>query len=522
MQDDEGDEGPGFSFREPDTGNDSASEEKPRRGRGGKDKAPGRNRRDELALLLFDVDLWRSPDGTPYASVPYATHRECLKIDGRGFRSWVLLRWYLQHGTGLSGQAMASIVALAEARALSSGEVRRPWRRTAWHDGAVYFDLGGGNPSGERRAVKITEAGWDILDAAAVPVAFLRSPDALPLPEPLADEAKPEDLLRFCNVADPDDLVLVWAFIACSLRPFIDRGAYPILLLHGEQGCGKTAFSRVLQGLIDPTTMQGRSIPREERDLFVGAQNRHFLVFDNLSNIGDVFADCFCRLSTGGGFSARSLHTDSDETTFNLCRPIMMNGIPSGLLGRPDLADRSIVVELKPLEERRPETELAADFERLQPGLLGLICDALSSALRNLGTTRLEDPPRMIDAAMWAEAAAQGLGFEKGRLASVWSRNRRSSDRDALAVDDVALSVLKLLSENISWTGSPTELYNELTRLAGEKAAASKLWPRSASGLGAKLRRIAPALRSVHRINAVASKGGSDSTRSWQLWKLLP
>lgn len=133
------------------------------------------------------------------------------------------------------------------------GETRFAWRRVALgDDGAtIFLDLGGGH-SGERRAVKITAAGWEVIAAEAVPVAFLRAADALPLPEPEAGAASWADLRRFVNVAGDDDLALAWAWIVCALRPFAAGGAYPILCIHGEHGTGKSQATRFLQGIIDP------------------------------------------------------------------------------------------------------------------------------------------------------------------------------------------------------------------------------------------------------------------------------
>lgn len=499
----------GFTFRD-------AEEEDPSEG------SPKRKRRDERALLLSDVDFWRSPDGIAHVSVPHPRgHREHMRVASQAFRVFLLTTMHQRHGVGLSGQALAELTALAEARALDSGEVRRPWRRVALEDGRLFLDLGGGDPQGERRAVEIAAAGWRVLPAREVPVAFLRAGDALPLPEPEIDAARPADLCAFVNVDGDDDLALLWAWLVCALRGFTEGGAFPILLLHGEQGSGKTGAARALQALVDPSTLTGRALPREERDLFVTASNRHLVAFDNLSGIGDSFADCLCRIATGGGFSARALHTDGDESIFVAVKPLLLNGIPATILARPDLADRAINLELRPLIERREEAELAANFARLRPGLLGLLCDGLSAALRNLPTTKIPDPPRMIDACAWAEAAAPGLGIEPGRIAAAWRANRGAADRAALEVDDVAQAVVRLLEEEAErtgateWKGSPAELYRRLCDVVPERVSRGQLWPKNAAGLGTKLRRIAPGLRTVHRIEATHGKGGADGSRWW-------
>lgn len=481
------------------------------------------DRRANLAALLAKVDLWRSPDGVPYASVPHGNHREPMRVAGRNFRAWLIKRFYDHHGAGLSGQALAETVALAEARALASGCERRPWRRVAWHEGRIYLDLGGSDPAGERRAVEISAKGWKIIEPALVPVAFLRASDARALPEPEAAAAAPGDLRHFINVEiENDDLALIWAWIICALRPFPAGGAYPILFLHGEHGSGKSGAAQIVQALIDPSTLTGRAVPREEHDLAVTAGNRHLLAFDNLSHIGDNMADCLCRMATGGGFSARAKYTDADEVALSALNPLLLNGIPPNIIARPDLADRALSIELRPLlGERKRDAELATLFERLRPGLLGLTCDGLSAALCNFDRTTIADPPRMVDAATWAKAAASGLGFDPERVETAWRDNRNATDRAALAVDDVGQAVVALVEANAgAWKGSPADLYRELSGLMPERVTRSPLWPKSASGMASKLRRLAPALRAVHRIEATHGKRGAEGWRWWSVRKL--
>ena len=478
-------------------------------------KEPKKRRRDERSLLLTHIETWRSPGGIAHATWPHEKHMEHGRIYGTAFRSYLQAAYYRSTGAGLSGTAVGELVDCAAAAALVGGEVRQPWRRVALHRGCVILDLGGGNPGGERRAVEISAHGWRLLAAPDVPVPFIRGGDALPMPAPEPDGARCEDLGALLNVENPDELALGWAWLVCALRPFDAGGSYPIVLLHGEQGSGKTHASRALQDLVDPSTLSGRSLPREPRDLWVSAANRHLLAFDNLSHVGDLFADDLCRIATGGGFAARQLHSDSDEVIIDATRPLLLNGIPQTLLSRPDLADRAISLELRPLAERREEAQLKSEFERMRPGLLGLICDGLAAALRNLPATKVENPPRMIDAVCWAEAAAPGLGIPPGHIAAAWRANRGAADRAAIEVDDVAQAVVKLLDESPSgqWKGAPGDLYSQLCALVPERVTRSPLWPKNAAGLGSKLRRLAPGLRAVHRIEVVNGKGGADGSR---------
>ncbi len=111
-------------------------------------------------------------------------------------------------------------------------------------------------------------------------------------------------------------LVIAWALAV--LRYY---GPYPILVLAGEQGSAKSTFSKMLRALLDPNTAPLRALPREDRDLFIAANNGHLLSFDNVSGLPAWISDTLCRLATGGGFAVRQLYTDQDEALFDAQRP---------------------------------------------------------------------------------------------------------------------------------------------------------------------------------------------------------
>lgn len=63
----------------------------------------------------------------------------------------------------------------------------------------------------------------------------------------------------------------------------------------------------MLRSLLDPNTAPLRALPREDRDLFIAANNGHVLAFDNISGLSGWISDTLCRLATGGGFAVRQL-----------------------------------------------------------------------------------------------------------------------------------------------------------------------------------------------------------------------
>src|SRR5207237_7756215 len=140
--------------------------------------------------------------------------------------------------------------------------------------------------------------------------------------------------------------------------------------LAGEQGTAKSSCARVLRELVDPNSAPLRSLPRENRDLFIAATNGHVIVFDNVSDLLDWLSDALCRLSTGGGFATRQLYTDGEEAIFDVQRPVILTGIED-LPTRNDLLDRAVIVEAPALEDdnRRPESRFYADFDRKFPSI---------------------------------------------------------------------------------------------------------------------------------------------------------
>src|SRR3954464_9736604 len=173
------------------------------------------------------------------------------------------------------------------------------------------------------------------------PVRFRRSAGMQPLPLPLRGGSI-ESLAPFLNLASETDFVLIVVWLLAALRA---GGPYPVLAIAGEQGSAKTVLSKILRAVIDPNVAPVRTLPRDERELFIAASNAHVLAFDNLSGLSPWLSDTLCRLTSGGAFSTRRLFTDRDEMLFAAARPIILNGIED-FITRPDLADRAIMLML--------------------------------------------------------------------------------------------------------------------------------------------------------------------------------
>ncbi len=456
------------------------------------DASGGRRRtpqRDTLIGLTEFCEFWHDANRDAYATFRVSAHEEHWPVRSREFRMFLSGRFYEETGGAIGGQALEDGIRILEARAVNVGREYQPFIRVGRHGDKRFLDL----CDARWLAVETTADGWSVVEKP--PLKFLRSSSMRPLPEPQAD-GMIEELRGFLNVRSDADFKLVVAWLLAALR---DVGPYPVLVVNGEQGAGKSVFSRMIRSLVDPSAAPIRAVPKDDRDLVVSASNSWMLAFDNLSGVPAWFADALARLATGSGFATRMLHTNSDEFIFEGSRPIILNGIPS-LTDRADLADRAVTIHLAMIAEdaRQPEDELLAAFEAKRSVILGALLDAVAAALRNLAKVKLDRAPRMADFAKWVTAAETGLGWEPGAFLAVYRENRRDVIESSFEADAVAVAIRDYVwgEHPEGWTGTITELLSALNGRVSEGVRKSRVWPDTAQRLGNRIDRVAPLLRS--------------------------
>lgn len=458
----------------------------------GKGRRRGPPQRDLLNALVDDgdVELWHDKEGKTYATYPHNGHRENSRLDGRSFKRWLEYSYYCVHGGGVSSQAYQEAVNALDARAYCDGPCYQTSLRVAHMGGKVYLDL----CDDDWRIIKVCADGWQVVDTPPSSLRFLRSQSMAALPEPVAGEGI--DRLRgLVNVESDNDFVLLVAWLVAALN---GQAPYSILALTAEAGAGKTMLCDIARSLVDPSTAPSRSTSSNDRDLFIHAANAFAMVFDNLSHVPPWQSDAFCRLSSGGGFATRQLHTDSEETVFYAARPIVINGI-SELASRGDLAQRALTVELGSISEseRRPASEIKTSFKSAQPAILGALLDGVSSVLRNLGSTELDQLPRMADFALVATAAEAGLGWQPGTFMKAYSENRDHTMKAAFESDIVARAIanwIRAERPDDGFEGTATELLAALDKTVDETVRRRRSWPANPGVMGAALRRAKPLL----------------------------
>jgi hypothetical protein len=441
-----------------------------------------------LIKLADGAEFFKDLDGIPYTTFPVEGHRETWPLRSSKFKEWLGHKFYKQEGKPAGGQAFADAINLISARATFGGEKQEVYTRIASLDDRVFIDMA--NDAWE--VIEVTGAGYRVLPEA--PVKFRRSNGMMELPHPVAGALK--DIKKFLNVKAETD----WSLIGAWMVSAFSKGPFPVIILFGEQGTGKSVMSRMLKSVVDPSTSPLRSIPRNPQDLMIAGRNGWVLCFDNLSGMPIWLSDAICRLSTGGGFGTRTLYSNDGETIFNNMRPVILNGI-SDVASRHDIIDRTVMINLETIPEdmRKPEKEIWNDFDQIKPRILGGLFDAVSSAIRNQGRVSFDRLPRMADFALWAAAAEKECQWTEGiSFMDAYQGNRSAAIEMAVDADIVASTILKLmLLEEGHWQGSSTELLERLTELIPENSRKVKSWPKQAHFMTGRIKRASTFLRTL-------------------------
>jgi len=455
------------------------------------DKAGRETQADRLLEIAKSAEFFHTADRQCFADVRIcngtdAAHRETWEVSSREFRDWLTRGYHAETGRGVSLDALRSTVNVLQAVGRRDSTLNEVHLRTGASKSGqeIFIDLC--NESWQ--AVEVTASGWRVISEP--PIRFRRTDGALPLPIPVHGGSV-ADLRGFLNISD-DDFVLAIAWVLAALRGY---GSLPIAVLTGEQGTAKTFCVKLLRLLIDPTGGPLQSKPTEERNLFISANGRYVLAYDNVSYISQEMSDALCCMSTGGGYATRKLYTDSEETVFEVKRPMILNGIED-FVARPDLADRCLFLKLDPVsdDKRRTEAELMAAFEEARPRILGGLLDIMADGIGQLPLTKLSTVSRMADFETWITACEPKF-TTAGTFKMVYMANRESAVHTMLEGSLVATVLRSHIAEKKVWKGTCQELLDTLACRC--PTPPGKSWPANARALSGQLRRLAPSLRKI-------------------------
>jgi hypothetical protein len=357
-------------------------------------------------------------------------------------------------------------------------------------------------------AISITPESWSIQD---VPIAFLRHRHQKPQSLPERHEDCSIELLRplLSEFKDDREWLVVMAYI-CSL--YIPNIPKPLLSISGDNGSGKTLTARRIVDLVECSSLEsGLPVISNGQELMRLANKNAALLLDNLSNISLSLSDELCRICTGSSLAKRALYSDDDDWICQVCRPVIITGIPSTLVQREDLLDRTLPLKVSRISEtkRRTQSELDSEFARLKPYLLGSIYNTLSKALKLLPSVKLEKLPRLADWYALSYAICESMDGHTGQ--EFVEAYKFILDRQTeIAVESslVAQACRLLTSQTGTWEGTASQLHEIRLRYSGladcveDDTARCYLvnhpdWPRSPATLGKQLDRCKSTLESI-------------------------
>jgi len=245
----------------------------------------------------------------------------------------------------------------------------------------------------------------------------------------------------------------------------------------------------------DPTTTESGSVDR--RDFLQKASHCYLLMLDNQNSLPEWALDTLCRLVTGESDSKRVLYTDDEDLVWSMKRGVLLNGInaPSE---RGDVQDRTLPIEFQRIgrAQRVPEDDFWLQFSLKHPEMLGAAFDALSGALRERHTVRLDERPRLADWGLYAAALYQAQGWGVERFVADWRGVEEAQQQGTLDGSVVAQALILYMMGKTRVEMASSKLHSALEGHAEDDLdlKADRDWPKTGRTLWKKIREVTPLL----------------------------
>ena len=453
-----------------------------------------------ISLVQSKCKLFHDAQGNTYVKTQGQTKvkgrtqviTQILKIRSAEFNELLRKLNYDATKKGLNKTALEEVVETISTIATYEGSTENVYLRTCQSKGEIIYDL----CSPDWSVVKITKDGWKALDSS--PVAFTRTPSmkSLPIPTSMPNRNSRRGinkLLKHINIRE-DELPLLVGWMLMAMQA--GSGAYPVLVLNGPAGAGKSTAVRMVRALIDPNQADLLTSPSPD-NIKVLSEGNHILAFDNISKVSPQLSDMLCMVATGSSQTVRKKYSDNDAFTVSLKNPIILNGI-ADFVNRGDLASRSVKISLHKIETRKTEDMAWKEFNDDLPEMFAALLDGLSHALRNIDSVQVDDMTRLADFCQWATAAHTAYGWEESVFMDAYTKNVKSSHTDTLEASPFSSALIDMLDARRCFHGTPMGL---LAMLEGnyvpKKSQFSAGWVKTPKGVVNQLENIQTSLAAV-------------------------
>lgn len=447
-----------------------------------------------LNLLFTMCEFFRDQRGLLYAAFSENERHTVSPVDSSAMRGFMQRLYFAREQKALRRETAQQVVELLEALQIDA-PVQQVYLRTAFVDGALYYDLG--TRYGD--VVQIDAKGCCI--GREFSINFLH-PATLSTQVMPDLTAAPEDffpLVRRHFRTDNDHDALLMAVYLSSL--FLDGIDHPILILHGQKGASKTTTARHIGEMFSPGNDMLLTLPSSEAELARLLARSAFVGFDNTDGMNAKIANLLCQAVTGGTYTARKKYTDDGDVFFDLHARVAINGV-SVCSTRSDILDRAQIVELKRLlpEERLTSEEVEQAFQADLPKLLGACFRILSRAFVIFPTIKFNTIPRMATYYKYGIAITIAMGIEQREFEDAYEANVQTAHELVTDMNTMVECLRVFLQRRTDgkWEGRWIELYKHLRHTALENDLFEpRAFPGSASALSKHLHSMQSDLQAV-------------------------
>ncbi len=295
------------------------------------------------------------------------------------------------------------------------------------------------------------------------------------------------------NVSD-EFLLTFLAQLVCFFIPIINT---PILVLSGGMGTSKSVTSRKIKQLVEPAIVDIQTMPEKEDGVYAALSGSYLVCFDNIDKIGSRYSDLFCIACTGGYTTKRKLFTDNTQVQIQLHTKIILNGI-GDVVTKGDLAERTNIIYLDAISQRKTEKQVWEEFNESKPKLLGAIFNCIKDGLRDVGEmeTAIKKLPRMADFCVYGAAFIKAMGLKWEDFVKQYTSSTNGLISEQAQLDDFVILIHTFLNENKNyWSGQAKNLLPALKVMADKKHLVMEQF--TPSTLSRKLNQMQVSLQAV-------------------------
>lgn len=467
-----------------------------------------------------DNECWirsKVPNKPDESGAVSGSHYEVHNLNSEGFRDYAELIFYRTTGGVIGESAMKDIIDGLRPVARHDSEQKEVCLRYAKVGDTVYINMA----NDTWQVIEVDKTGWRIKEGNEVPVLFTRDKymRALPEPERGHDIGK---LWEAIPIKDSEDRNRLMVWMITAMLPDTD---YLMLEITGIAGASKSGAQKVIVGLIDPNEADLLTYSGKLDDIPVMAKHSHIVSYENMSSISHQMQDKFCSMLTGGANGTRTLHKTSERSLWSIKRPIVINGIPHLAVGRDDLTQRTIRLEMPAMDKWISKSIIKKRWEDdLRPKVLGALYDLLSGVLGELENSTIVESSvtRQVDLLREGQAVYGALGIDQSFEDSIRAM-QQEQDIESIENCPVTKAIIDMMNEQGGYyKGTTTELLVFLSDPhKGYKPSYidPKRWPKGYHALSSILRRQESLLK---KMGIVFERTKSGSRRPLEFRYITP